>query len=31
LTEKKDKEVHHKAEVDSGKGFVLIYEDVCKK
>ena len=30
-TKKSDKEVFHKSEVDSGKGFVVIYEDVCKK
>jgi hypothetical protein len=30
-TEKKDKEIRHKAEIDAGKGFVVMYEDSCKK
>jgi hypothetical protein len=30
-TTKKDKEMYHKAEIDSGKGFVVMYEDSCKK
>jgi len=30
-TTKKDKEVTHKAEVDMGKGFMVMFEDVCKK
>jgi hypothetical protein len=30
-TTKKDKEVRHTSEVDMGKGFVMMYEDLCKK
>ncbi len=31
-TQKKgDKEVYHKVEIDSGKGFTVMFEDVCKK
>jgi hypothetical protein len=28
---KSDKEIFHKAEIDSGKGFTVMYEDSCKK
>ena len=31
LTTKTDKEVHHKSEVDMGKGFMVMFEDSCKK
>ena len=30
-TTKKEKEMYHKAEIDMGKGFVVMYEDSCKK
>jgi hypothetical protein len=30
-TEKTDKAITHKAEVDMGKGFMVMYEDACKK
>jgi hypothetical protein len=28
---KSDKEIYHKAEIDMGKGFTVMYEDTCKK
>ena len=31
ITKKSDKEMFHKVEVDSGKGFMAAGEDTCKK
>jgi hypothetical protein len=31
MTHKSDKEVDHKSEVDMGKGFQVMFEDLCKK